>query len=85
MIKELQEFLDDLSSRGEILGKSGVKLAIVAIILKDLDWKDVDKFALEWTTVDDDKEIPLPIVAIHMKNGENKVVVPDEEKISFGS
>lgn len=80
MIEELQCFLNDLLSRDEVIGKSGIKLAILAVMLKDLDWSKVDKFALEWTVVDDDREMPVPIAAIHMKSGENKVIIPEDEE-----
>lgn len=82
-LKELKDFVDNITSGTEIFGKSGLKLLALCILLKNVNWQVVDKFALKWEVIEagtdvQPQHIPVPIVYITMNNGTAEAFVGDE-------
>jgi len=74
----MQELICEILESSNTIGKSGIKLITVAVMLFDINWDNVDKFALKWENLKVQNDImPCPIVLLTMKNGESKAITSD--------
>jgi len=86
MENQIEELVSEILNGSESVGKSGLKLLTVCAMLSGLEWDNVSKFALKWEAIkavtgSSQQIIPVPIVMIVMKNGSDKIIMPDDDEI----
>ena len=87
MENQIEELVTEILDSSQTVGKSGVKLLTVCAMLSGLEWDNVSKFALKWEAIKavsaggSQQIIPVPIVMIVMKNGSDKIIMPDDDEI----
>ena len=85
MENKIKELINHVYETDEKIGRAGIKLLSICLMLEEVDWRNVDKFALKWETVraglNGTQWMPVPVVYLTMKDGKTKSLVGDEEEL----